>query len=62
MIAGVLPGKLEKWSGNDGKVLNMVSEEIAEPHKGSDSFYVMRWSRLFDALQLGLAWFDSFRS
>ena len=62
MIPGVLPSKLEKWSGDDGKVLNKVSEEIAEPHKGSDSFYVNWWFRLFNALQLGLAWFDPIRS
>ena len=62
MVPGVLPGKLEKWSGNDGEVLDMMPEEVAEPHEGPDSFHVVRWSRLLDALQLGLAWFDSFRS
>ena len=63
MVPRVLPGKLEQWSGDDGEVWDVVSEEITEPHKGSDSVHVGgQWSRLFDALQLGLAWFDSFRS
>jgi len=54
-------GNFEKWSGNDGKVLDMMSEEVAEPHEGPDSFYVVRRGRLFDAFHLGLAWFDTFR-
>ncbi len=62
MVPGVLPGKLEQWGGDDGEVRNVVSEEITKSHKGSDSFHVIGWSRLFDALKLGLAWFDSFRS
>ena len=62
MVPGVLPGKFEQRSGDDGEVWNVVSEEITKPHKGSDSFHVVGRSRLFDALELGLAWFDSFRS
>jgi hypothetical protein len=56
-----LPGEFEQWGGYDGEVLDMMPEEVAESHEGSDSFYVVRWSHLFDTLQLGLAWFDSFR-
>ena len=62
MVPGVLPGKLEKWSGDDGEVLDMMPEEVAESHEGPDSFHVVRWSRLLDAFQLGLTWFNSFRS
>jgi hypothetical protein len=62
LVLGVLPGKFEKWCGNDGEVLDMLPEEVAEPHEGPNPFYVVRWSRLLDALQLGLAWFDSFWS
>ncbi len=62
MVPRVLPGKLEQWGGDDGEVWDVVSEEITEPHKGSDSFHVIGWFHLFDALQLGLAWFDPFRS
>jgi hypothetical protein len=54
-----LPGEFKQWGGDDGEVLDMVPEEVAEPHEGSDSFYVVRWSRLLDCFQLGLAWFDS---
>ena len=53
---------LKRGSGDDGEVLDVMPEEVAEPHGGSDAFYINRWSCLFDALQLGLAWFDSFRS
>ena len=62
MVPGVLPGKLEQWSGDDGEVWNVVSEEISKSHKGSDSFHVAGRFRLFNALQLGFAGFDSFRS
>ncbi len=58
----ILPGELEKWCCNDGEVLDVVPEEIAEPHEGSDTLYVIRQSRPLDCLQLGLAWFDSFWS
>jgi hypothetical protein len=62
LVLGVLPGKFEEWSGDDGEVLDMMPEEVAEPHERPDSFHVVRGSCLLDALQLGLAWFDSFRS
>ena len=62
MVPRVLPGKLKQQSGDDGEVGNVVPEEVTEPHKGSDSFHVVGRSRLFNALQLGLAWFDPFWS
>ncbi len=62
LVLGVLPGKFEEWSGDDGEVLDMMPEEVAEPHERPDAFYVVGWSRLFDALQLGFARFDSFGS
>ncbi len=62
MVLGILLGEFEKWGGDDGEVLDVVPEEIAEPHEGSDSLYVVRWSCLLDCPQLGLAWFDSFWS
>ena len=62
MVPLVLPGKLEQWGGDDGEVWDVMPEEITKPHKGSDSFHVVGRFRLFNALQLGLAWFDSFRS
>ena len=54
MVPRVLPGKLEQRSGDDGEVGNVVSEEVTEPHKGSDSFHVVGRSRLFDAFSLAL--------
>jgi hypothetical protein len=41
LVLGVLPGKFEEWSSDDGEVLNVMLEEIAEPHERSDSFYVV---------------------
>ena len=62
MLSRVLSGKFEQRSGDDGEVLNVLPEEVAESHKRSDSFYVVGWPGLFNALQLGLAWFDPFWS
>jgi len=62
LVFGVLPGEFKQWGGDDGEVLDMLPEEVAESQEGSDSFHVVRWSRLFDILQLGLPWLGSFRS
>ncbi len=62
MVLGILPGEFKQWGGDDGEVLDVVPEEVAEPHEGSDSLYVIRQSRPLDCLQLGLTWFDSFWS
>ncbi len=29
----LFPGVFEQWSGNDGKVLDVCPEEVAEPHE-----------------------------
>jgi hypothetical protein len=60
--SGVLPGKLEQWSGDHCEVLDMRPEEVAQSYKRADCFDVIGSLGSLDGLEFILSGFNSFRS
>jgi len=44
-----------EWGCNQCKVLDVCSEEVAQPYEGSDGFDVCGWFGILDNLMLVLA-------
>jgi hypothetical protein len=59
-VAGVLAGKLEEGCCDDGEILNVCSEKIAQSDERSNGFDISGWFGVFDSLQLVFSWLDTF--